>query len=48
VPGERACGVLRSVSRERGSGIPVEARYAHVWTLRSGRGVRVDAFYDVG
>jgi ketosteroid isomerase-like protein len=30
----------------KGSGILVEARYAHVWTMRDGRGVRVDAYED--
>ena len=30
----------------KGSGAPVDARYAHVWTMRDGVGVRVDAFYD--
>ena len=29
-----------------GSGIEVEARYAHVWTMRGGKGVRVDAYAD--
>jgi ketosteroid isomerase-like protein len=32
--------------RGRGSGIEVQTSYAHVWTMRSGRGVRVDAYYD--
>jgi ketosteroid isomerase-like protein len=35
--------LLRSYSRGRGSGIDVEARYAHLWTMEGGRGVRVDA-----
>ena len=28
--------LLRSRSRGKGSGIPVEARYAHLWTMRDG------------
>jgi ketosteroid isomerase-like protein len=30
----------------RGSGVEVETRYAHLWTLREDKGVRVDAYYD--
>jgi ketosteroid isomerase-like protein len=35
---------LTAVGRE--SGAEVSARYAHVWTIREGRGARVDAYYD--
>lgn len=38
--------LLRSHSRGRGSGVDVEARYAHLWTMKDGRGVRVDAYFD--
>ena len=38
--------LLRSSSRGKGSGIPVEAQYAHLWTMEGGRGVRVDAYFD--
>jgi len=38
--------LLRSRVRGKGSGINVEARYAHLWTMRDGRGVRVDAYSD--
>ena len=37
---------LHLIARGKGSGIEVEARYAHVWTMRDGRGVRVDAYGD--
>lgn len=30
----------------KGSGAAVDARYAHLWTMRNGKGVRVDAYYD--
>lgn len=30
----------------RGSSAQVDARYAHVWTMRDGLGVRVDAYYE--
>ena len=38
--------LLRSRSRGKGSGISVEGQYAHLWTLRDGRGMRVDAYLD--
>jgi ketosteroid isomerase-like protein len=38
--------LLRSRSRGKGSGIPVEAQYAHLWTMHEGRGVRVDAYFN--
>ncbi len=38
--------LLRSQSRGKGSGVQVEARYAHLWTMKDGRGMRVDAYFD--
>ena len=38
--------MLRSRVRGKGSGVAVEARYAHLWTMEDGRGVRVDAYLD--
>ena len=35
---------LTAVGRE--SSVEVDARYAHVWTMREGQGVRVDAYYE--
>jgi ketosteroid isomerase-like protein len=46
VVGDRAALMIHLTARGRGSGAEVDARYAHVWTLRDGLGVRVDAFYD--
>jgi ketosteroid isomerase-like protein len=37
---------IRLVARGKGSGIDVQSRYAHLWTMRDGVGVRVDAYYD--
>jgi ketosteroid isomerase-like protein len=37
---------IRLNARGTGSGIEVESRYAHLWLMRAGRGVRVDAYYD--
>ena len=44
--GDRVAVVLRMAARGKGSGIEVEARYAHLWTMQGGRGVRVDAYAD--
>lgn len=46
VEGDRAALMIHLTARGRGSGAEVDARYAHVWTLRDGLGVRVDAYYD--
>ena len=32
--------------RDGASAAGVDARYAHVWTISAGAGVRVDAYYD--
>jgi uncharacterized protein len=45
--GDRVAVVLRSFARGRGSGVEVQARYAHVWTMRQGSGVRVDTYQDI-
>ena len=37
---------IRLNARGKGSGVDVESRYAHLWLMREGRGVRVDAYYD--
>jgi uncharacterized protein len=37
---------IRQTARGKGSGIDVQSRYAHLWTMREGQGVRVDAYYD--
>ena len=46
VAGDRAALIiyLRAVGRE--SGVPVETRYAHIWTLRDGMGILVEAYRD--
>jgi ketosteroid isomerase-like protein len=47
IPGESCVLImLRSRVRGKGSGVAVEARYAHLWTMEDGRGVRVDAYLD--
>jgi ketosteroid isomerase-like protein len=43
---DRVLVQLRFRGTGRGSGVEVETRYAHLWTLRGEKGVRVDAYYD--
>jgi uncharacterized protein len=45
VEGDRAALMIHLRARGRGSGAWVDARYAHVWTVRGGA-VRVDAYDD--
>ena len=44
--GDQVAVLLHLVAKGHGSGIEVEARYAHLWTMRDGKGVRVDAYAD--
>lgn len=44
--GDRVGVFLRMAAKGKGSGIEVKARYAHLWTMRGGMGVRVDAYAD--
>jgi uncharacterized protein len=46
VEGERVALMIHLTAQGRGSGARVDARYAHVWTVRGGEGVRVDAYDD--
>jgi ketosteroid isomerase-like protein len=47
VRGERVLAVLSMSGVGRASGVEVETSYAHLWTLRDGLAVRVDAYRDV-
>jgi uncharacterized protein len=44
--GNRIAVLIHLEAKGRGSAAEVDARYAHVWTMEAGRGVRVDAYYD--
>ncbi|HEY1238379.1 MAG TPA: nuclear transport factor 2 family protein [Solirubrobacterales bacterium] len=44
--GDRLLVMIHLEATGRGSAADVDARYAHLWTLSGGRGIRVDAFYD--
>ena len=46
VEGDRAALFIHLTARGRESGARVDARYAHLWTVRDSKGVRVDAYYD--
>jgi ketosteroid isomerase-like protein len=47
VDDERVLAVTLQRSRGRGSGVPVELRFAQLWTVRDGRRVRMVLFTDV-
>jgi uncharacterized protein len=42
--GDRVVVAYRAVGRGKGSGIEVETRMAHVWTIREGKAVRLEMF----
>ena len=44
--GHRVLVFLRVLGRGRGSGVDVEVRPAHVWTMRGGKAVRLEAFSE--
>ncbi len=46
IEGNKAALMIHLEARGRGSGAKVDARYAHVWTLRDAVGIRVDAYED--
>jgi ketosteroid isomerase-like protein len=42
--GDRVVVVFRFVGTGRESGVPIDERLAHVWTIRSGKGVRMEVY----
>jgi ketosteroid isomerase-like protein len=46
VEGDRVALMIHLTARGRGSGAEVDAHYAHLWTVRDAKGVRVDAYDD--
>jgi len=44
--GDRIGLVIHVTAVGRSSGVELDTRYAHVWTMRDGLGVRVDAYRD--
>jgi uncharacterized protein len=44
--GEQLVVIAKLVGRGKGSGVEVEARGAHVWTVRDGKAVRLEMYGD--
>jgi len=44
--GDKVGVFIHLTATGRGSSAQVDARYAHLWTMRDGVGVRVDAYYE--
>jgi ketosteroid isomerase-like protein len=44
--GDRIMALIHWSGRGKGSGVPLEARGAHVWTFREGRVVRIEVYRD--
>jgi len=44
--GDRVVLFLHLVAKGKLSGAIVDARYAHVWTMRNGKGTRVDGYVN--
>lgn len=47
VAADRIAVFIHLTATGRGSTAEVDARYAHIWTMRDGKGVRVDAYYEL-
>ena len=46
VAGDRVAVLIHLTAVGRVSGIEADTRYAHVWTMRDGKGVRVEGYRD--
>ena len=46
VRGDRVGQMIHMTAVGRASGVELDTRYAHVWTMRDGLGVRVDAYRE--
>jgi ketosteroid isomerase-like protein len=44
--GDQLVVMVKLVAQGKGSGVEVEARGAHVWTVRDGRAVRLEMYVD--
>lgn len=44
--GDKVLAPVHQTGRGKDSGIPVDVRYILVFTLRAGKGIRVDSYYD--
>ena len=46
VAGDRVAVLIHLTDVGRASGFEVDTRYAHIWTMREGKGIRVDGYRD--
>ena len=46
VAGDRVAVLIHLTAVGRVSGVEADTRYAHVWTMRDGKGVRVEGYRD--
>jgi len=46
--GDKIVVILKMTGTGRASGVPVEERIAHLWTVKDGLGVKLQAFTDPG
>jgi len=46
VAGDRVAVLIHLTAIGRVSGIVADTRYGHVWTMRGGKGIRVDGYRD--
>jgi ketosteroid isomerase-like protein len=44
--GDKVVAVVRQRGRSKAAGVPVEMTFAQVWTLREGKGLRMDMYSD--
>ena len=45
--GERVVVIVNQRGRSKATGIPVEMRFAQVWTLRNGQGIKMELYASV-
>ena len=45
--GERVVVIVNQRGRSKATGIPIDMRFAQVWTLRDGRGTRMEMYASV-
>jgi len=45
--GERVVVIVNQRGRSKATGVPVEMRFAQVWTLRDGQGIRMQMYASV-
>jgi ketosteroid isomerase-like protein len=46
--GDKVVGVLRQRARSKTSGLPVDMRFAQVWTIRDSKETRMEMYADPG